>query len=186
VSLDQSDAQFHERLVAGDDDALAEVYDLWSPLVHTVALRVTGDRAAAEDVTQDVFVHLWERPEKYDPQRGALRSWLCMLARSRALDSNRRRQVRARYHATAGAMVTDQAKVDDAITWEAEVKVVRSAVETLPEPQRAALLLAYYQGHTYREVARELEIPEGTAKSRMRVALATVAKRLTAEGIIER
>jgi RNA polymerase sigma factor (sigma-70 family) len=83
-------------------------------------------------------------------------------------------------------MVTDQAKVDDAITWEAEVKVVRSAVETLPEPQRAALLLAYYQGHTYREVARELEIPEGTAKSRMRVALATVAKRLTAEGIIER
>ena len=185
---DETDVRLHERLVAGDDEALAEAYDRWAPLVHTLAVRITDDHGAAEEVTQDVFVHLWERPESFDPSRGALRSWLCMLARSRSLDWIRRRRARIRYHATAAAMleVVYSDEVDETVAWETAAKAVREAVRALPEPQRAAVLLAYYHGHTYREVARELEIPEGTAKSRLRVALATLATRLTAEGIVER
>ena len=179
------DTGIRERLIAGDDDALAEVYDRWSSLVHTIAARITEDHAAADDLTQEVFVRLWESPRAFDPDRGTLRAWLCMLARSRALDWTRRREVRSRYHAAAPAHV-DHAHVDDAVIWRAETKVVREAVQALPEPQREAVLLAYYQGHTYREVATELQIPEGTAKSRLRLALSTIADRLYAEGIVER
>jgi RNA polymerase sigma factor (sigma-70 family) len=186
VPAQGTDARLRERLVAGDDTALAEAYDRWATLVRTVAARITNDHAAADDVTQDVFVRLWERPLAYDPARGALRAWLCMLARSRALDLVRRRQVQARYHAATAPDGIDLSDVDDGLIWRTETKVVREAVQALPDPQRAAVLLAYYEGHTYREVARRLNIPEGTAKSRLRVALATLADRLDAEGILER
>lgn len=174
------------RLVAGDDDSLAEAYDCWSSLVYTVALRITEDHAAAQDVTQDVFVQLWSRPDRYQPERGALRSWLCMLARSRALDWTRRRRTRARQHAAAAALEpAAHPSADEAIIWQVETQAVRDAVRALPEPQRAVVLLAYYRGRTYRDVARELNIPEGTAKSRLRVALASVAEHLAEHGISE-
>jgi RNA polymerase sigma-70 factor (ECF subfamily) len=189
VPPDESDARLRERLVAGDGDALAEVYDRWSGLIHTLAMRITDDAAAAEDITQDVFVGLWQRPEAYDPERGTLRTWLCMLARSRALDWTRRREARARYHAVAGATAAAApafADIDEAVIWHTETKVVREAVQALPDLQRQAVHLAYYRGHTYRQVALALNIPEGTAKSRLRLALANIAERLAAEGILER
>jgi RNA polymerase sigma factor (sigma-70 family) len=184
------DVQLHERLVAGDEGALVEAYNEWSALVHTIAARVTADHDAAQDLTQEVFVHLWERPDAYDPARGAMRTWLCLLARRRALDWTRRRQARTRYQTTAGkaelAAYRAQPEVDDALTWETETKAVREAVRSLPESQREAVVLAYFEGHTYREVARELRIPEGTAKTRLRSALATVAAHLADEGLLER
>lgn len=183
---DRTDELLRDRLVAGDDDALAEAYDRWSGLVFSVAFRVTGDHGAAEDVTQDVFVRLWERPETFDPTRGALRTWLCVNARGRAIDWLRRWGTRGRQHATAAASFGTQADIDEGITSETEAKVVREAVDALPGPQRAAVRLAYYHGRTYREVARELEIPEGTAKYRLRTALASLADHLAAEGILER
>jgi RNA polymerase sigma-70 factor (ECF subfamily) len=191
VPPDETDVRLRERLVAGDDDALAEAYDRWSPLVHSLALRVTGDHTAAEDVTQEVFIRLWEQPDAYDPGRGALRTWLCVMAHRRAVDWLRRRTARARYQASAAAAdaaaaAGDGPAVDEGVMWQVEAKAVREAVRALPDPQREAVLLAYYRGRTYREVARDLQIPEGTAKSRLRVALASLARRLAAEGIIER
>jgi RNA polymerase sigma-70 factor (ECF subfamily) len=185
VRSGEADVWLHERLLAADDGALAEAYDTWSGLIYSLAVEITGDHAAAEDVTQDVFVRLWERPDAYDPQRGTLRSWLCMQARSRALDLTRRRRTRARYQAAAPA-AGDQAEIDETVMWKAETGVVRDAVLALPAPQREAVMLAFYDGYTYREVANQLNIPEGTAKSRLRVALAAVAGRLAAEGILER
>jgi RNA polymerase sigma-70 factor (ECF subfamily) len=180
------DARLRERLLAGDDDALAEAYDRWSTLIHSLAMRITADHGAAQDVTQDVFVHLWQHPDRYDPHRGALRSWLCLNARSRAIDWLRRRCAQDRHHTAAAAIAPPPAKVDDVIVWYAEAKVIREAVAALPDPQREAVLLAYYQGRTYREVARDLGIPEGTAKSRLRAALSRLAGCLAAEGILER
>src|SRR5215510_9459518 len=109
---DETDVRLHARLVDGDDDALAEIYDRWSTLVHTLAVRITGDRATAQDVTQDVFVRLWERPDAYDPSRGGLRTWLCMVARTRALDIVRSNRSRARYHAADGARRRLEPEVD--------------------------------------------------------------------------
>lgn len=186
MPLDETDVRLRERLVAGDEDALAEAYDRWAALVYSLAVRITNDHNTAQDVTQDVFVRLWEQPQKFDPSRGGLRTWLCMLARGRALDAVRRDQARARYHALSAAQRVEHADVDEAIIWETEAKIVREAVRALPEPQRVAVDLAYRHGHTYREVARELNIPEGTAKSRLRSALAALANHLEAEGIIDR
>jgi RNA polymerase sigma factor (sigma-70 family) len=184
------DVQLHERLVAGDDTALAEAYDEWSALVHSVAARITADHHAAQDVTQQVYVHLWERPETFDPRRGTLRAWLCLLARRRAIDHIRSRHSRGRYQTTAAAADAAAHRahpdVDDGLIWETEAKAVREAVRALPEAQREAVFLAYVEGHSYRQVARVLDIPEGTAKTRLRKALATVADRLADEGLLER
>src|SRR5688572_4940398 len=135
----ETDVRVHERLVHGDDDALAEVYDRWATLVFSIAFRITGDHGAAEDVTQEVFVHLWEHPEKFDPNRGALRTWLAVVARGRALDWVRRSQTRARYHAAAAVPERDQADVAETVLWQTEAKVVREAVQALPDKQRDAL-----------------------------------------------
>jgi len=186
VTVGPAEVRLRERLIAGDDDALAEAYDSWGGLVYSLAVRLTADHAAAEDITQDVFVRLWERPEAFDPQRGTLRTWLCMSARSRAVDWIRRREARNRYQAAAAAQPHDHAAVDEMMLWQTEAKVVREAVHALPETQREALVLAYYHGHTYREVASRLAIPEGTAKSRLRAALHALADHLAAEGILER
>jgi RNA polymerase sigma-70 factor (ECF subfamily) len=186
VPAGPTDVRLHERLLTGDDDALAEAYDCWGALVYSLAVRLTADHAAAEDITQDVFVRLWERPEAYDPQRGTLRTWLCMTARGRAVDWIRRREARTRYQAAAAAQTLDDAAVDEMVMWQTEAKAVRQAVQALPAMQREALLLAYYHGHTYREVASQLSIPEGTAKSRLRAALHSLADRLASEGILER
>jgi RNA polymerase sigma-70 factor (ECF subfamily) len=180
------DVRLRERLVAGDDDALAEAYDRWSTLVHSLAMRITADHAAAQDVTQDVFVHLWQHPDRYDPHRGALRGWLCLLARSRAIDWLRRCRAQDRRHTAAAAIAPPPAEVDDGIIWQTEAKVIREAVAALPDPQREAVLLAYYRGRSYREVARDLGIPEGTAKWRLKAALSRVADCLAAEGILDR
>lgn len=185
---DETDVRLHERLLDGDDDALAEIYDHWAALVFSTAMRILGDRGGAEDVTQDVFVHLWEKPHAYNPDRGALRTWLCVVARGRAVDWVRRHQAQNRYQAKAAAesMVTQfQAGVDDDVLWQAEAKAVRDAVQALPPPQREAVTLAYYHQRTYREVARDLDIPEGTAKSRLRRGLAILADHLADAGIID-
>ena len=180
------DTRLRERLLAGDDDTLAEAYDQWSALIYSLALRITAGHGAAQDLTQDVFVHLWLHPDRYDPHRGALRSWLCLLARSRALDWVRRRAAQDRCHAAAAATAPAPAQADDTIVWQAEAKAVRAALAALPDRQREAVLLAYYRGRTYRQVARDLGIPEGTAKWRLRAALSGLAGSLAAEGILER
>jgi RNA polymerase sigma-70 factor (ECF subfamily) len=177
------DRELRQRLVAGDDRALAEAYDEHSGLVYRVALRVCGDRAAAEDITQDTFLWLWERPEGYNPDLGKLRAWLCLYAHRRAVDQVRRREVRERRLAVlANDRDEPPAPLTEAVR-NAVVDLVRTAVKDLPERQRVPMVLAFYEGLTYREVAAELRIPEGTAKHRLRTGLQHLADRLTAEGL---
>lgn len=172
------------RLAAGDSAALAEVYDQYSPLVFGLALRVLGDAAAAEDVAQDVFVHLWERPDAFDPERGSLRAWLGVLTHRRAVDRIRRESA-ARRRETADANRAAEAPPDiaEAATSMVVAQRLHEAVELLPTDQRVAIQLAYFGGKTFREVAVLLGIPEGTAKSRLRIGLQKLASSLGAEGI---
>jgi RNA polymerase sigma factor (sigma-70 family) len=173
------------RLGAGDELALAEAYDQFSPMVYGLAVRVTGDRAAAEDVTQEVFLHLWRRPAAFDPDRGRLRAWLATVAHHRAVDHLRRAGARERYTARAAAErePASPPNPEEAAVAAAVAKRVRVAVDELPEAQRTAVLLAYYEGRTFRQVARLTGVPEGTAKSRLRLGLRRIAARLHAEGL---
>jgi RNA polymerase sigma factor (sigma-70 family) len=169
-----------DGLIAGSDRTLAEVYDTHGPIVYGMALQVTRDRGAAEDIAQEVFVDLWLRPERFDPHRASLRGWLCMIARRRGIDWVRRRSAQER--ARLATMDPTPPRFEDDILNSTAYKQVRKAVADLPTPHREAILLAYYHGQTYREVAQTLNIPEGTAKWRLRNALRRIGEQLVAEG----
>ena len=171
-----------ERLVAGDHAALGEVYDQYSSLVYGLALRVIGDPRAAEDVSQDVFVWIWERPDAFDPDRGSLRTWLGTVTHRRAVDHVRREEARRRRNERDASLARPVPDVGELAAALVTAEQVRAALEVLPDEQRQAVDLAYFGGRTYREVAEVLGIPEGTAKSRLRLALRKIGSVLDAEG----
>jgi len=171
-----------ERLVAGDHSALGEVYDQFSSLVYGLALRVIGDPRGAEDVSQDVFVWIWERPDAFDPDRGSLRTWLGTVTHRRSVDYVRREEARRRRTERDAALARSVPDVGELAAALVTAERVRAALEVLPDEQRQAVDLAYFGGRTYREVAEVLGIPEGTAKSRLRLALRKIASVLEAEG----
>jgi RNA polymerase sigma-70 factor (ECF subfamily) len=154
------------------DDALAEVFRRHAGAVFGLARRVLGDPGRAEEIVQEVFVRLWNEPERFDPERGSLRSFLLAQTHGRAVDllrsdtARRNREDRdARSAAEAGYDVEHE-------VWDLAVADrVREAVVSLPEDERRAIELAYFGGRTYREAAAELGAPEGTVKSRIRAGL---------------
>jgi RNA polymerase sigma-70 factor (ECF subfamily) len=176
------ESEVRARIVAGDDQALREVYDQYASFVHGIAVRVIGDPRAAEDVSQDVFVAFWERPAVFDPERGSLRTWLGTLAHRRAVDHVRREEARRRRATREASRAVTAPDVEEMATALLAAERVRAALDLLPEEQRTAVQLAYFGGKTYRKVAETLGIPEGTAKSRLRLALRRIADALEAEG----
>jgi RNA polymerase sigma-70 factor (ECF subfamily) len=172
-----------DRLVARDHTALSDLYDQFGSYVFGLAARVIGDRHAAEDVTQEVFLSLWERPEAFEPARGRLRTFLGTLAHRRAVDVVRREEARRRRAARDAATTMPIPDVGELAMAIVTAEQVRAEVNRLPADQRAAIELAYFGGRTYRQVAEELGIPEGTAKSRMRLGLGRIAEALEAQGV---
>ena len=178
-----SDSLLAARLGAGDDRALAEAFDRLGPAVYGGAYRVLGDAAAAQDVVQDVFVELWSHPGRYNPAAGPLRAYLVLLARHRAVDvvrSELRRVARQEHSYRMGPRQPDPTPLDEAMESEAAA-AVRAAVRRLPDSQRRIVELAYFGGLTCREAAKAAGIPEGTAKSRLRLALAKLETMLDRE-----
>ena len=166
-----SDRVLAARLMAGEPDALAETYRRYVGLVFGVCQRVLRDEKLAEDVTQEVFVFLWQFPNRFDAARGSLRAWLGLLAHHRSVD-----RVRAENRHTQREMQTERSELladdmDSDLTAEWLANRVRCALEQLPADQREAVVLAYFGERSYRQVALELGIPEGTVKSRVRLAL---------------
>jgi RNA polymerase sigma-70 factor (ECF subfamily) len=174
----------HRRLVQGDERALGEIYDQFASFVNGLATKVTCNRHAAEEITQDVFVTIWEQPERFDADRGSLRSWLGTLSHRRSVDWVRREEARRRREDREANTHVAPPDIAEMATSMVIAERIRVAVDALPPEQREALLLAYFGGKTYRQVAEVLEIPEGTAKSRLRLALHRIADVLEAEGIV--
>jgi RNA polymerase sigma factor (sigma-70 family) len=169
------------RLATRDEAALADVYRHYAGLAFGVARRVLRDDLLAEDVTQEVFTYLWEHPERFDPSRGSIKAWVGLLAHRRSVDRVRLETRRSRSEAKlAGPQAIDLGTEQDLDAGWISERVER-ALASLPDEQRRVIECAYYRGRTYRQVAEELGIPEGTAKSRIRLALSRLNELLGAE-----
>jgi RNA polymerase sigma-70 factor (ECF subfamily) len=170
-----------ERLARGDETALTDLYDGYASFVYARAMRTLVDQQAAEDVTQEVFVYLWEHPDRIEPGRGTLRGFLGTLTHRRSIDAVRQREARRRREARVARESAGVPDIAEAVVPSGTFGMIRTALEVLPEAQRRALELAYVDGYTYRQVADVLGIPEGTAKSRLRLALGRIADSLKSE-----
>lgn len=164
---DRSDAQLVTSIVR--DSAFAEIYRRHGDAVEGLARRVLSCAAEAEDVAQDIFLRLWNDPDRFDPERGSLRSFLLAEAHGRAIDAVRSLNARHRREALEGHRVAASPNdlehdVDDVGLGERVIQ----ALEELPDEERRAIKLAYQEGFTYSEVAEYLGQPEGTVKSRIR------------------
>jgi RNA polymerase sigma-70 factor (ECF subfamily) len=174
----RSDVELSAALRAGEAGALTEVYDRFHRAVYGVAFRVTTDGTHAEDVLQEVFVSLWQRPEAYDPERGSLGTWLTSAAHHKAVDLVRREESLRRRRDQVAIQVEQDLRddagrepVDEAAAERWQADRVRRALADLPEPQRRAMVLAYFGGYTQREVAAVTGVPLGTVKTRMLAAM---------------
>jgi len=172
-----TDVSLVARIAVGDERALQMVYERYSPLVYGLAKRVTASTAYAEEITQEVFVYLWQNPDRFDADRGTLRAFLGAVTHRRSVDevrSNTRRVAREE-RVGSDASNLDFLEIGNDIERSQTAERVRAAVLSLPEQQRDAVLLAYFGGCTFRQVAERLGIPEGTAKSRLRLGLGKLA-----------
>ncbi|MBA3654894.1 MAG: sigma-70 family RNA polymerase sigma factor [Actinobacteria bacterium] len=163
-----------ERLAARDHGALAELYDRFAPFVYALAQRVSRDRHGAEDVTQEVFLGLWQKPGRFDPDLGSLRAWLGTLTHRTAVTWVRR-QVAAHRRENGASSVSTADDVADIALSNVTADQTREVVAGLPESQREVVELAYFDHMTYRQVAKQIGVPEGTAKSRLRRALQSLS-----------
>ncbi|MFF8572377.1 ECF RNA polymerase sigma factor SigK [Streptomyces sp. NPDC015140] len=161
------------RAAAGDEQAFAGVYDALAPSVMGLVFRVLRDEAQAEEVTQDVMVEVWRTADRFRPERGAARNWVLTVAHRRAVD-----RVRSVVSGRARELRTGAAELDrpfDAVAEEVEEReehrTVFRCLAELSRKLRLPLVLAYYEGLTYAEVADSLAAPAGTIKSRMREGL---------------
>jgi RNA polymerase sigma-70 factor, ECF subfamily len=156
----------------GDEVAFAQLYDLLAPLLHGIVLRVLRDPSRAEEVTQEVFVEIWRLAPRYDAARGTVRSWAATIAHRRAVDRVRSEQsARDRDQRDVDLRVDAGGGVDEIVGDRLERERVGRALGKLTDLQRQAVELAYYGGHTYREVAVLLDVSEGTVKTRIRDGL---------------
>lgn len=181
---DVSDAALVVAIGRWQQEALAEAYRRHSGAVYALARRVLGgDSARGEEVVQEVFTRLWDNPERFDAERGSLRSYLLAQSHGRAVDlvrrdsSRRLREERDARRATVADYDLER-EVSDGI----RAEQVRDAVRGLEDDERKAIELAYFGGYTYREVARVLGAPEGTVKSRIRSGMVRLRRNLVEVG----
>lgn len=167
------DATLVARLRSGDQAAMTTLYDRYSSLVYAVALRVVGETAVAEDILQEVFLQLWRNPGAFDAARGGLAPWLAVIARHKAIDHVRGRRPSAALEEVTLAV---DARLEEAADRAQAGEKVRTVLAGMPEEQRRALELAFFQGLTHTEIAERTGDPLGTVKTRIRSGLLQLRK----------
>jgi RNA polymerase sigma-70 factor (ECF subfamily) len=180
---EQDDYGLMQRVSAGDEAAVEELYDRFASLVYRMAYQVMPTRADAEDVVQEVFVRLWRTAGRYDPKRAALVTWVMLIARRHMVDRLRRARARIK----TGTLVEDwQQPVDQpgpgaSLEQDERIGAILKRIESLPELQQIVVKRAYLGGQTLKQIGNELGIPLGTIKSALSRALVRLRERSAGE-----
>ena len=161
------------RIRAGDETAMADLYDRYSGIVYGVALRVLGNTTAAEDVLQEVFLQLWRNPQAFDADRGRLPAWLAVIARNRAIDHLRKRPPEDDIEDLA---ISTGVNLENTTAQRLAVDKVRGVLAQLPAEQRRLLEMAFFEGMTHSEIAAKTGEALGTIKTRIRTGLLALRK----------
>ncbi len=170
------DAALVQGLRAGDESAIAQLYDRYSGMVYSVALRVLNDTGAAEDVLQEVFLQLWRNPDVFDSSRGSLGPWLAVIARNRAIDSLRKRRPQTEVE---NVVLSVDCDLENETGRKIAAEKARAALTKVPAEQRKVLEMAFFQGLTHTEIASKTGEPLGTIKTRIRAGLSALRKAMT-------
>lgn len=167
------DAMLVSAIRSGDEQAMGQLYERYSPIVYSVALRVLGDSGLAEDVLQEVFMQLWRSPDAFDATRGSLPGWLAVITRNRAIDLLRKRRPETDI---ADVIVSVEPDLVAGAESSRALEKIRGALAGMPTPQRSALEMAFFEGLTHSEIAEKIGEPLGTIKTRIRAGLLTLRK----------
>ena len=178
MNVERSDAALIEALLRRDESALREVIARYGSGVLGTTRWLVKDESLAEEAAQDTFVSLWKRPGAVDLDRGTLLSFLTGVARHKAIDRIRSTETWRRHMASMVDVLEDMSLPEDVTGAIDDRDVLITALSRLSKAQREAIVLAYFGGRTYREVAAELGIPEGTAKTRLRDGLIALRRSL--------
>ncbi|MCC7538407.1 MAG: sigma-70 family RNA polymerase sigma factor [Deltaproteobacteria bacterium] len=173
------------RIAAGDQSALAAFYEGTAAQAFGLALRIVGNRAAAEDVLEEVYVQAWRQADRYAPDRGSPLAWLMMITRTRSLDHVRARKadpVKGVAISEALDVPADAPSPEDASAHAEWHGPLHEALDALPAEQREVIDLAYFEGLSHSEIAERLDVPVGTVKTRMRLGMSKVRDTLVAFG----
>jgi RNA polymerase sigma-70 factor (ECF subfamily) len=173
VSSRKDEAALIARIRAGEESAMADVYDRHSGIVYAVALRVLANTSAAEDVVQEVFLQLWRNPQSFDADRGRLAPWLAVIARNRAIDLLRKRPMEDDIEELP---ISTGVNLEDEAAGRMAISKVRGVLAELPQDQRRLLEMAFFEGMTHSEIARQTGEPLGTVKTRIRSGLLALRK----------
>jgi len=167
------EAALIERIRSGDETAMADMYDRYSGIVYGVALRVLGNTTAAEDVLQEVFLQLWRNPQVFDANRGKLPAWLAVIARNRAIDHLRKRPPEDDIE---DLPISTGVNLENEAAQRLAIDKIRGVLAQLPQDQRRALEMAFFEGMTHTEIAAKSGEPLGTIKTRIRTGLLVLRK----------
>jgi RNA polymerase sigma-70 factor (ECF subfamily) len=170
-----TDGAMMAAIRAGDQNAMALLYDRYSSIVYAVALRVLGDTGAAEDTLQEIFMQLWRNPALFDSSRGNLPAWLSVITRNRSIDALRKRRPEANIEEVVVSVEPDLASDTDRAR---ALGKIRGALGDMAVAQRAVLEMAFFQGLTHTEIASKTGEPLGTIKTRIRAGLLALRKSL--------
>jgi RNA polymerase sigma-70 factor (ECF subfamily) len=179
IQLDYStldDESLVRLIVQARAEALSELYDRYGRLIFSLALNSVGNPATAEEITQDVFLRVWQRARQYRPDRAKVSTWLTSITRHRAIDQLRRRGSRPEQHSVAWAELAPGTEPsvngpEQAAALTMQRERVRAAITQLSEEQKQVLALAYFQGLTQSQIAEALALPLGTVKTRIRLGM---------------
>lgn len=185
ATREQSDASLVVAVGRFDEAALAEIYERHGTVVFALARRLVKNRDLAEEITQEIFLRLWNKPERFDSERGTLRSFLLADTHGRSIDTIRSEAARRSREERQGLMEPTVAPDVEGEVWSRVAsEEIRGALAELADHERHAIELAYFGGYSYREVAELLGEPEGTVKSRIRAGMARLKGRLAATGAV--